>query len=1679
IGGDTLAFLQFTSGSTAAPKGVMVSHGNLLHNEALIKQGFGHTDDNTTVVGWLPLYHDMGLIGNVLQPLYLGRPCVLMSPVAFLQSPFRWLQAISQYKATTSGGPNFAYDLCARKITPEQRATLDLSSWTVAFNGAEPIRNETLERFAATFAECGFRKEAFYPCYGLAEATLFVTGSVPRQPVVTATIDTAALERDRIVLAAPDADDAQTMVGSGRVWGDQILAIVDPATGLRCASDQVGEIWVKGPSMAHGYWNQPEESERTFRARIADTGEGPFMRTGDLGFVRDGELFVTGRLKDLIIIRGRNHYPQDIELTVERSHPALRPGCGAAFSLNVNDEERLVVVQEVEREHRNTPVDEMAAAVRKAVAEHHELQVYAVVLLRPNGILKTSSGKIQRNASRVAYLAGKLDVIGSDVLADTSAEEDIVELNRESLLAAETAEREPLLQAYLRSQVAHVLGVATERVDLNQPASTLGIDSLMAVELQHTIETELEVVVPMVYFLEERSLAELAADLLEQVSAPPQESLRPSVADDERAEQPLSHGQRALWFLHQLAPTSSAYHIASAVRINSAVDLAALKQAFQTLVDRHPALRTTFGAHQGEPFQRIQPTAEVSFQLEDAATLSEADLNRRLTEAAQQPFDLDRGPLLRINIFSRDANDHVLLLVVHHIIADLWSLAVLTHELGLLYPALSAARPVELPELTLHYTDYARWQNAQLAGPTGERLAQYWKQQLAGAETVLNLPTDRSRPPIQTYRGAAHSFTLDPELTQRIKAVAQTHGTTLFTTLLAAFQVLLHRYTGQTDLLVGSPTAGRSRADFANLVGYLVNPVALRGRIDTAPTFAAFLAQLRQTVLGAFAHQDYPFPTLVEELQPERDPSRSPIFQVMFVLQQAQRYTDTDVTAFALGDSGAQLNVGGLQLESLALEQPVAQFDVTMMLADTARGLAGSLQYNADLFEPATIARMAGHFQTLLAAIVANPEEQIAYLPLLTEAERQQSLIDWNRSETEYPRDAAVHQQIEAQVERTPNTAAIVFEGASLTYAELNARANQLAHHLRAQGVGPDVLVALMVERSLEMIVGMLAILKAGGAYVPLDPAYPVDRLQYMLSHSQAPVILTQDRLVSRLPEHTAQMFRLDADWDTLAEQPATNPPRTVLPDNLAYIIFTSGSTGRPKGVMVKQQGLINLVHGLRAYFDDPAVQTTGLITSISFDISVNQIFPTLFFGRTLHIISDPVKFNSRVLLHYLNKHQVHLLDAVPSYMQAVLNEVAPEQPPNALRYLLIGGEKIEQRLLQSIFGQLGSQVEVVNIYGLTEISDINILGVLRAADLGKPITVGKPLQNNHIYLLDQHNQPQPIGIAGEVCVSAESVSRGYLFRPELTAERFAVCPFEDGQIMVRTGDLGRWRDDGTVEILGRIDHQVKVRGFRIETAEIEHALAKHPQVNECVVVAREDASGDKRLVAYVEQRTKEQRTKEQSTTDSPSPAAAGEGWTRSGRGEGLSENQDEGLSVGELRHFLAEQLPDYMVPSAFVTLATLPKTPNGKIDRKALPAPDLSRPDLEESFIAPRTPQEAAIAGIWREVLGVERVGVYDNFFELGGHSLKATQVMARVQALFGVELPLHTLFEEPTVARLAQLAGHDESPMYEPVSGKIESIPRGDDSLEHLLAEFERMSDEDILAMLEAADQPENMES
>ncbi len=1593
---DTLAFLQYTSGSTAQPKGVMVSHGNLVHNLKQIHQFFGMNPQSRGVI-WLPPYHDMGLIGGVLETLYAGISTVIMPPTAFLQKPVRWLQAISHYRATISGAPNFAYDFCVEKITEEQKQRLDLSSWDLAFCGAEPIHRETLERFVKTFEPYGLKREALYACYGLAEATLIATGGIKGKWPTIRTFAGDELTQNQAVLANPGDKNPRELLSCGMCSPDQKLLIVDPQSLQACAENQVGEIWLAGPSIAQGYWNRAEETAHTFQAYPADRKEGPFMRTGDLGFLHEGEVYIAGRAKDLIIIRGRNHYPQDIELTVESSHASLPSSSGAAFSVELEGEERLVIVQEVDRHAKAEDAPAIIAAVRQAVAEQHELQAYAVVLIRVGSIPRTSSFKIQRSACRDQFLDGSLAIIGRDTLeieaAPAKAQQSETSLIGKALSAInDPAARQTLLRVYLQEQAARIMRVPAAQIDPQQPLNSFGLDSMMAVELKYAIETELHISLPIENLLQGASLDELVtqiADNTPQALAPILQA-GPALAPETPQDSPLSHGQRALWFLHQLSPDSAAYHIACPVRIRATLDVRALEHAFGVLVGRHPALRTVFPAQNEEPLQHILDGLEIPLQAREIPGWSDTQVNDFLSQEMQRPFDLEHGPLLRITLLSRSAQDHVLLLVVHHIIADFWSLAVFADELGRIYAAESAGAPLTLEPLPVQYSDYARWQAGLLSGAEAARLLGYWQGKLAGELPALDLPTDRPRPPVQSYHGGSQSLRLDDGLARGLKQLSQRQGATLYMTLLAAFQVFLHRYTGQADILVGSPTAGRSRAEFSGLIGYFVNPVVLRGDLSENPSFTDFLAQVRRTALEAFAHQDYPFSLLVEHLQPRRDPSRSPIFQVMFVLQKTPLLDKPELASFALGEAGAGLDLHGLALESMALEQLSAQFDLTLAAAEAGDGLGLSLQYNRDLFDQASIRRMLEQFQVLLGGIVAQPDRQVASLSLLPEAERQ-VIVNWNKRAAEYPYQACIHELFEAQVQQTPGAVAVVFEAQQLTYAELNARANQLAHFLSSLGVKPGALVGLCVERSIDMLVGLLGILKASAAYIPLDPMYPKERLAYMLENSQAGILLTQSGLAEQLPKCSARNIYLDQDWPAIAGQPDANPVEHNPNNHPAYVIYTSGSTGTPKGVQIQHRSVVNFLHYMRR---EPGLDEKDVllsVTTLAFDIAALELFLPLTVGARLVLASRAVTMDGTLLSALISSSGTTCMQATPATWRLLLEA---GWSGDAKLKILCGGEALPRDLANLLVERCS---ELWNMYGPTETT---IWSTTCRADGGEgPISIGHPIANTQVYVLDTSGSLAPIGVPGELVIGGDGLAQGYFGRPELTAEKFIPNPFltveDDGppstvNRLYRTGDLARFRldKDGQlfIEFRGRLDQQVKVRGFRIELSEIETRLNQYPALKTSVVVAQEwGAPGEKRLVAYLV------------------PAGAT-----------VPESD-------ELRSFLKQKLPDYMLPSTYVSLDALPLTPNGKVNRKALPVPKAESAQTAE-FNAPRSELEKTIAQIWKDVLQLQKVSTRDNFFDLGGHSLLMARVHRRLREALGREISMVELFQYPSIDSLVK---------------------------------------------------------
>jgi amino acid adenylation domain-containing protein len=1029
---------------------------------------------------------------------------------------------------------------------------------------------------------------------------------------------------------------------------------------------------------------------------------------------------------------------------------------------------------------------------------------------------------------------------------------------------------------------------------------------------------------------------------------------------------PLSFAQQRLWFLDQMEPGNPLYNIPGAVRLKGSLDVVAFEQSFNEIVRRHEALRTTFKTVDGQPVQDIAPTLRLALPILDWRHLGdderEAEIQRLADEERSRPFNLAKGPLLRITLVRLDEAEYVALLTMHHIVSDAWSISILVRELSTLYEAFSTGQPSPLSELPIQYADFAAWQRQWLQGEVLNKQLSYWQKQLSGNLPILQLPTDRPRARVQTFRGARRSFSLPTDLTEALKVLSQKQEVTLFMTLLAAFKTLLYRYTSQADILVGSPIANRNRTETELLIGFFVNTLVLRTDLSGNPTFRELLRRVRQVTWDAYDHQDLPFEKLVEELQLERDLSYSPLFQVMFVLQNAPQ---------------VNLELSGLTLSFLSAENSTAKFDLTLDLQATASGLVGAFEYNTDLFDEATISRMTGHFHSLLSGIVNHPEQHLSELPLLTEAERHQLLVEWNDTQIEYPQDQCFHELFEAQVERTPDAVAVVFKDEQLTYRELNQRANQLARYLQKLGVKPEVIVGLCVERSLEMIVGLLGILKAGGAYLPLDPTYPKERLAFMVSDSQVPVFLTARQLVTKLPQHQARVVCLDADWATIARESQQKPDSDVTVENLAYLIYTSGSTGTPKGVLVTHEGLGNLTEDkIRTCKVRPHSRILQFF-SLSFDASIPEIVMALGSGAALHLGTPEDLLPGPALMQLLRTQAITHITLPPSAL-AVL---PPTELP-ALEMVLVGGEAPSPELIaQWSKGRL-----FINAYGPTE-TTVNA-SMVECGNGGQSSPTVRPAANKQLYILDQHLQPVPIGVPGELHIGGVGLARGYLNRPEKTALAFIPNPFsnEPGSRLYKTGDLACYLNDGNIKLLGRLDHQVKIRGFRIEPGEIEARLTQHPGVRESVVIVREDQPGDKRLVAYV------------------------------------VPDSEQLLTIGDLRRFIEEKLPKYMVPTAFVALDALPLNPNGKVDRFALPVPDTARPELEAAFVAPRTPTEQVLAEIFARVLEVEQVGVYDNFFDLGGHSLLATQLIAQLLKTFEVEVTVIDLFEVPTVAGLAE---------------------------------------------------------
>ena len=1028
---------------------------------------------------------------------------------------------------------------------------------------------------------------------------------------------------------------------------------------------------------------------------------------------------------------------------------------------------------------------------------------------------------------------------------------------------------------------------------------------------------------------------------------------------------PLSFSQERLWFLDQLGLMGSAYNLPLALRLSGPLNQPALEYSFAALVSRHENLRTRFEAVAEQPVQVIEPPGKFKLQCVTLETIEpaqrEAEVQRLIQHEVETPFDLTRDAPLRVMLLTLSAEEHALLVMMHHIISDGWSLGILVRELSELYAAHVQGRPANLAALPVQYADYALWQRQWLQGEVLAKQLRYWRERLSGAPEVLQLPSDRPRPAVASYRGAVMRFELPGALSRGLKELARREGGTLYMVLLAAYQVLLSRYSGQKDIVVGSPIAGRTHQQTEGLIGFFVNMLALRTDLSGEPSFRELLSRVKEVTLGAYAHQELPFEKLVAELQPERDLSRPPIFQVVLALQNLPHES---------------LDLAGITWRRTGAEHKTAQFDLSLHVAETAAGMAAFFEYATDLFDRATIERMVEHFQRLLTGIVVDPQCRISALPLLSEREQQELLHEWNDTAVMYPQERGLHELFSEQAARTPKAIALVYEGQQLSYAQLEARSNQLAHHLIGLGVGPEVIVGLCVHRSIEMVVGMLGILKAGGAYLPLDPEYPPQRLTYMLQDAGVSVVLTQASLRERLGL-AGMAVCLDNDRALFEQQPSTAPSSRVCAQNLAYVMYTSGSTGQPKAVSVSHRNVVRLVIGSN-YIQISAQDVFLQLAPPVFDAATFEIWGALLWGAQLVLYAEP-QVDLQQLSRVIEERQVSVLWLTAGLFQQMVDEYP--QALSGLRYLLAGGDVLSVSHVRQV-QQLGG-CRLINGYGPTEGTTFSVCyEVPPRLELPGTVPIGRPISNTRVYVLDEWLQPVPRGVVGELYIGGAGISRGYLGRAALTAQRFIADPFGSGERLYRSGDLVRYGAEGTLEFIGRADQQVKIRGYRVELGEIEAALLEIPGVKQAVVLARQEQPGDKRLVAYV---------------------------------VGAHEND-----VAVLRDQLKRQLPEHMVPAVYVVLDALPLTRHGKVDRGRLPSP----PDQASTreYVPPRNPIEAALAEIWAEVLRVDRVGVHDDFFELGGHSLLATRVVSRVRAALQVDLPLRTLFEQPTVERLAE---------------------------------------------------------
>ena len=1556
---EDIAFLQYTSGSTNTPKGVMVTHGNLLSNLRICNEVI-RSSPTDIAVSWLPPYHDFGLIGGILCPLFVGYRCIFMAPIAFLAHPFRWLQAVSKYQATLTGAPNFAFALCVERISAEQRKLLDISKLRAVFNGAEPIRHSVLTAFSETFAECGFKPEAFLPAYGLAEATLMVSGRLPSsrgEALAHIRVSRTSLEQKIVMRSTTDTDQVLS-VSVGPTVKDHEILIVDPQTRTKCAPDIVGEIWVRGPCVAKGYWGRSDETTDAFNAFIHGHDDGPYLRTGDLGFIVRGDLHIAGRLKDLVILRGRNFYPQDLEYTVENSHPDLRAGGGAAFSVEVGDEEKLVIVSELE--FRAEPdINDIANSILTAIADEYQiLDVVSIVLIKTATIPKTSSGKIQRNECRRQYLSSSLTVIAQ-------WQKELHQSGRLAEAKVTRSDGTPEPRNRIETRIADFVReiLLLDKVGVHDNFIELGVHSVLALRLLSRIHQEYDVQVPLADLFADPTVAGLAA-LIEQSQAAPYAEI-PLLPD--AADYAVSHAQARLWMFQQLNPKSSAYHMPGRLELPAEITPAALKQALTVLVQRQSALRTIFSYQGNRLTQAVQAQMAVDlpeFHVESPEALAEVSYAH-----ATAPFNLQEGPLFRAAIVFTWDGRKLLLWNIHHIISDATSMSIMQSEVFASIEAYREGKASPLPPLPIRYVDFAGWQNEFLNFPIAQTSRTFWHEQLAGELPILDLPYDYPVSSHMHAKGAAYRFSIPQSTLAGLARLAAQHNATPFMVLMSAFLVLLNRLTGQRDLIVGTPVNGREHPDVQQLIGFFINTVMLRNSVEPHDSFSDLLKRVRHNTLQAITHQSYPFEQLLDELKIARVLNRFPVSPIFF------NFLNFMAPGVATGE----------QIDAHRLLHHEMKFDLDIYMQEASDGLRFDCHYRTALFKPATIEYLFRQYMRILEQVAAPGELAIKDFNVFPlefgpvprhPAMLKQAFTTFEAAEIEQ----SICDRFEKQVERHAGKLAIVGTHHVLTYQELNQAANGLAQTIINRSSTRNESIALLFEHDASAIIGMLGALKAGKAYVPLDPDYPDVRLRHILDNSKAKMLVT-----NQLNWALAQTLAGDAlpiiNIDEFASPSSMNSLDSVAsPESNAYILYTSGSTGQPKGIAQKHR---NVLHFIRRYTNHLHIGETdriALFASYSSEAGVKGIFASLLNGATLFPLNLRNPTHWEKLPAWLANHGITLWHSIPAVYRNFLKRIMPHHLLAQLRLVVLGGDALLSSDIEVHQASPLANATLINLYGLTEAS-LNLMWEIDPNNAA-PLRLGYPFQPGEIEIHNSDGQPAQCYEAGEIVIQSPFIALGYWQDPARSEQVFT--QLSDGRHLYRTGDLGRFLPDGAIQYLGRKDFQVKIRGFRVELNEIEHLLNLHPVIAKAAVMYLGQPNSDKRLSAYIE-------------TNGPAP------------------------SPDDLRSYLAQHLPEYMVPADIICLPTMPLTPTGKIDRNALsklaPAAPTNHP------VAVQTPTEITLCAICAELLNLETVGIHDNFFDAGGHSLLAMSLISRVNQEFNVEIPIAELFQSPTLAQLASI--------------------------------------------------------